>query len=350
MAECHELIEGSKSYSAEEIMRVIFQAALRRRSIESMSETLRDEFQSPSADVIRKQVSEFYDKHSLDSLSHVFKEMFYTQVKKHAAFKKRRKPEVILAIDLHDEEFYGKIIEDEDKCFILYSKSKKAYAFQFATLSIVEIDGKWENPLTIDVMLNYKDRPRVEIIKEFIERLNLNVKIKLLTIDGGFMTKGIAKYLDEIKIPYLGRGRYSKKKEYPGTVNTNFEYDLAGYKVEGYLLLNKSRKKTGKEKSYKVLMISTSKKRYSIEMVRNLYKKRFRIENTYKQTKQVKIKSSSRNLKQRLFYWSISQYIELLWEFCKVVHVIQEMKDYLVRMDRFKDIVLELLQPTLQLM
>jgi len=145
-------------------------------------------------------------------------QLYQNQVKHHTMFKRRKSPEVILAIDLHDEEYYGKHLYDGSKRLTLFSQRKKRYALRFATLAIVSADNRWIYPLTIGFVINHLGQERLEVVKRLLSQINLPMKIKCLLMDGGFNDAELFEYLDDKKINFMVRGQVSKKKVYPSKV------------------------------------------------------------------------------------------------------------------------------------
>ena len=61
------------------------------------------------------------------------------------------------------------------------------------------------------------------------------------------------------------------------------------------------------------------------------YKKRFRIENSYRHTKVVKIRTSTRKIYLRLLFWVISALMALLWEILNHTIAKLGLDNYLLR-------------------
>ena len=167
-----------------------------------------------------------------------------------------------------------------------------------------------------------------------------------LLLDGGFATTDVLRYLDEVvKIPWIARGRYSGKKKYHGEIGQRFPYDLSEglkneYRTEGYLFQEES--KDGRIEN--ILLLSSKRWTVTVPKVRQLYRQRFRIENTYRHARVVKIRTSTRNIQLRWMMWAISHFLELFWQLIRYVHKIQDMDDYLSRQKRIIRIIRAMLE------
>ena len=141
-------------------------------------------------------------------------------------------------------------------------------------------------------------------------------------------------------MPYITRGRHSKKKDYPGKAGESFPYLLfrpgePDYWVFGYLYEAKSPNGEG------LTILYLSSEDTSIETIQRLYKKRFRIENTYRHARTVKIRTSTRKLHLRWFFWSISVLLELLWEIISYIYEILSISQYSSRQKQINRLLKE---------
>lgn len=179
----------------------------------------------------------------------------------------------------------------------MFSHCKKRNALRFATLSIVLVENKWSYPLTIGLVINHLGQERTEVAKRLLSQINLPMKIDCLLVDGGFNDTKIFEYLDTQKINFLVWGRFSKKKRCPSKVGSNFAYKTgkSRYLVEAYLF--SKRGKDGKLKF--ILLLGRKHYRYTIPKVKSIYRKLFRIENTFRHARVVKIRTSTSKIQLR---------------------------------------------------
>lgn len=336
LAESQAWINSSTYYHSDRLLRIILNAALDRTSIEDICSS-NPEY--PSPDTVMTMLAKTHCNTSRDKIEDQIAGLFQSQVKHHVMFKRRTPPKVMLAIDIHDEEYYGKHLYDGTLRLTMFSHRKKRNALRFATLSIVLAENKWSYPLTISLVINHLGQERIEVVKRLLNQINLPMKIDCLLMDGGFNDAKIFEYLDSKKINFLVRGRVSKKKRYPGKVGSNFAYKTgkSKYLVEAYLF--SKRGKDGKLKF--VLLLGSRRYRYTITKVKSLYRKRFRIENTYRHARGVKIRTSTSKIQLRWIMWAFAHFLEVIWELIRYIYLVQDLPIYHCRQKQFIRIIKE---------
>ena len=80
------------------------------------------------------------------------------------------------------------------------------------------------------------------------------------------------------------------------------------------------------------------------EKTLEIYRQRFRIENNYRHTRVVKIRTSTKNIQLRWIMWALSHFLELFWQLIRYVHEIQDMDAYLCRQKRVNRILAMILE------
>lgn len=73
----------------------------------------------------------------------------------------------------------------------------------------------------------------------------------------------------------------------------------------------------------------------SMNKAKSLYKKRFRIENTYRHARVVKIRTSTVKIQLRWIMWAFAHFLELLWELMRYIAEMQDVKPYEIRQKQF---------------
>lgn len=327
---------NSQYYSGSDILRILLVSALENTSVEDTSTNLRKNLNSniPSQDTVLRVLHSNYKDLSVIDIQNQIAHNLQILVKSLPQYKHKRS-KVVLAIDLHDEEYYGNDIFDAEGRQITMigqkrDKSGKARkVFRTGSICIVKWGKKLANPLTIGFAVNYKGQAREELVQQLIEQIApLKLRVDYLTIDGGFAGQKIFKYLSLESINFITRGRISKKKKYAGVVEGNgFEYPLItpgkeDYRVFAYLTKVKYPNDTKK----KVLLLSS--KFINLKEIKRIYKTRFRIENTYRHARNAKIRTSTRKPHLRWLFWGISLFIELIWEIIRSIHETSGINKY----------------------
>ncbi len=160
------------------------------------------------------------------------------------------------------------------------------------------------------------------------------IKIRYLLLDKGFYSVSVLSYLKRAKlgyvIPILLRGRKKKDKKAPPTgmralLKKNNGYyrqtitGADGNRKKAQLTINVCvtskdylREKTGKKRRKK-LLFAISKVRRTWKEIRELYRKRFGIETTYRQMNEARIKTCTRDPRLRLLFVAIALVLRNVW-------------------------------------
>ncbi len=205
----------------------------------------------PSADTILKAINREYHELSIDEIESRFSKNL--QMISQSMLKSKRS-KVDVAIDIHNEEFYGVSMKDHRGLkneFIMYNDTGSRKVFKYTTLTIVSYGRNYTKPITVGFVLVWKGMKRVDIVKRLLKQVEtLNLRIDFLLMDGGFSGVDTIKYLQEINMNFITRGKLSKKKTYFDSVGLSFEYELKNVSssvvVEGLLIREKT--KQGKRK------------------------------------------------------------------------------------------------------
>ena len=353
-------IAQTSQYSERSIMETVFTTAINKSSLESTVNKLQIKAEGygsiPSADTIFRAINKEYGDLSLEEME--TKVSSNLQEIANLALMEMKGTKVNLALDIHNEEFYGKSMNDfqnSGKEFIVYNQTGGLKVFQYATLTVVSSGkklsklsklskrsklSKLSKPITIGFVIVYKGLKRIEIVEKLMRQIEgMDLRIDWLLMDGGFSGVDCIGYLKEKQIKFVTRGKYSKKKEYPDSIGLSFAYELknarSSVEVEGMLL--RERTKKGKRK----MIFFLSSKIMTHAKLKKLYRQRFRIENTYRHQRVVKIRSSSRKLHIRWFLWAISILLELIWEIIASIYEDMELDKYSSRQELINSHILD---------
>ena len=328
LADSQAWIKSSKFYDSDGLLSVLLHAALERSSVEDICQS---SDRLPSPDTVMAQLAMSHCQSSRDLLEQQVSTLFQNQVRKLPMFRGRTPPKTILALDLHDEEFYGNHLIYDQKRFTTFSTTKGRNALRYATLSIVSVNGEWDYPLTIGFVCNYVGQSRQEVVQRLLSQINLPMKIDCLLMDGGFNDADLFAWLDQKQIRFLVRGRFSAKKTYPKGEWTSFDYQTGAkkYPVRGFLYLRRNKQ----EKTETILLLSNHN--YRLKEAISLYRKRFRIENTYRQAKYFKIRTSTTKIQLRWIMWAFAHFLELIWQLTRFITKFLELPSYTIRLKQF---------------
>jgi putative transposase len=235
-----------------------------------------------------------------------------------------RREGVEVAIDFHDEPFYGKTAEV--KAITCRGQARKGTTHFIRIASAYVI---WRQVrLTLAVVYVLPDDDTLSVLQRLLRRLNtLGFKAKVLYLDKGFASTGVMRYLTEthqpaiIACPIRGKtkgtrslcaGRSSYRTTYTFTDGT--PADLA---VVATLVPDKSGKRRRKWVLFSVIHLD-----WSPDKVYDDYRRRFGIECSYRLLRRVRALTTSLNPALRFFLLGVGMvlvntWVFLRWEFAR---------------------------------
>jgi hypothetical protein len=231
-----------------------------------------------------------------------------------------------IAIDFHDEPFYGK--QESLRAVTCGGQAKKgtAHFVRIATAYVI-----WRQVrLTLAVHYVLPDEKTLEVLKNLLERLKkLRFEAKVLYLDKGFAASPIVNYLISINQaaiianPIRGktggtralcRGRSSYKTAYTFTKGTQTTIAM-----KASLVPDKTGKLRRKWLAFIVILLD-----WSVDKTYQEYRRRFGVECSYRLLRRVRATTTSRNPAFRFFLLSIgliltNAWVFLRWEFARLM-------------------------------
>jgi putative transposase len=227
--------------------------------------------------------------------------------------------DIEIAIDFHDEPFYGK--QESLRKVTCASQAKKGstHFVRIATAYII-----WRQVrLTLAVRYVLPEEETLEILKFLLKRLKkLGFTAKVLYMDKGFASTAIIQYLTEQKQPTiiacpirgkqagtraLCRGRSSYSTTYTFTDGTQ-----SNIAMKASLVPNASGKLRRKWLAF-ILILSDWKP----DKVYQEYRRRFGVECSYRMLRRVRASTTSRNPALRFFLLGIGLILVNAWVFLR---------------------------------
>lgn len=235
----------------------------------------------------------------------------------------------MIAIDLTLIPYHGRPFRDEKEVYRGSPKSGTTHFHAYATAVVLHKGHRYTLALT--------RVERGEKMKDVVKRLlatvrRRGVKTRLLVLDKGFFNVDLVSYLNHANyryiIPAVPRGRkpkvgkrhvglrgFLRKRNgyYPYTMTNNARNNQRTAKVT-ICVASKSylHKKTGKRR-WKKLLYVVRKVRLTPQKIRELYRKRFGIETSYRQMNQARIRTCTRDPRQRLLFVGIALVLRNVW-------------------------------------
>ena len=223
---------------------------------------------------------------------------------------------VEVAIDFHDEPFYGKDILARSYTCRGQARKGTTRFVRIASASVI-----WRG-LRLTLALSYvlPEYSTLQVLQRVLQRLSfLGIRPGVLYLDKGFCHGKVIRFLQAERLPSvlacpirgqenggtrtLCRGRKSYRTSYTFTDGT--EVDMA---VVATLPRGKHRQRRRKWLLFVVVALDWTPK-----VVMRCYRRRFGIECTYRQMRQLRVVSSSRNPAMKFFLLGLSLVLVNLW-------------------------------------
>jgi hypothetical protein len=240
--------------------------------------------------------------------------------------EKMERKGIEIAVDFHDEPFYGKLETTRAVTCSGQAKKGTTHFVRIATAYVI-----WRQVrLTLAVHYVLPKEKALDALKILLERLNsLGFEAKVLYLDKGFSATAIITYLTEqqqlaiIANPIRGkasgtralcRGRSSYITDYTFTDGTQ-----AVIAMKACLVSDKTGKRHRKWLAFIVILLD-----WPVEKVYREYRRRFGVECSYRLLRRVRATTTSRNPALRFFLLSIgliltNAWVFLKWEFARLV-------------------------------
>ncbi len=251
--------------------------------------------------------------------------------------------DIEIAIDFHDEPFYGKQEATRQVTCAGQAKKGTTHFIRIATAYII-----WRQVrLTLAVRYVLPEDETLEILKFLLKRLKkLGFKAKVLYMDKGFASTGIIQYLTAqqqpaiIACPIRGkkggtralcRGRSSYSTTYTFTDGTRTTIAM-----KASLVPNASGKLRRKWLAFILIVLD-----WKPDKVYQQYRRRFGIECSYRMLRRVRASTTSRNPSLRFFLLGIglilvNAWVFLRWTFsCLIVRGHHQVDASRFRLNRF---------------
>jgi putative transposase len=227
--------------------------------------------------------------------------------------------DIEIAIDFHDEPFYGKQAETRKVTCAGQAKKGTTHFVRIATAYII-----WRQVrLTLAVRYVLPEEKALEILKFLLKRLKkLGFKAKVLYMDKGFSATAIIQYLTAQQQPAIiacpirgktggtralcrGRSSYSTKYTFTDGTQTTIA-------MKASLVPNASGKLRRKWLAF-ILILSDWKP----DKVYDEYRRRFGIECSYRMLRRVRASTTSRNPSLRFFLLGVGLILVNAWVFLR---------------------------------
>ena len=302
----------------EMLVDVLIKAASENSSVEASCQELSDVADS---NTIRERLNEQFDVAELWE-----QETYLNQALARHIPDKMPRGGLEIAIDYHDEPFYGKSVELSS--YAVRDRAKKGTTRFYRIASAYVI---WRQVrLTLAVTYVLPEHETLSVVKTLLQRVNkLKFHATVLYLDKGFCSGQVIQYLQDqnqasiLACPIRGKtggtkalckGRKSYRTPHTFTDGTQAEIVLVAT-----LPKRRGGKRARKWLAYVVICLPD----WTPKQVKRAYRRRFGIECSYRQLRRLRIITNSRNPAFRFFVLGfglllVTIWAHLRWLFCRV--------------------------------
>lgn len=310
--------------TTEMVLDVLIRAAVTRQTIETVCHTL--------AEVVDGETIRGYlnDQIRVDRLNQL--EQQSNQMLGAGLPRRLWKSPLEIAIDLHDEPFYGH--SPELLALTCGGEAHKGTTrfFRVATAYVIFKDMR----LTLALLFVRPEDDLAEIVAALLRRLRiLGVKVRRLYLDKGFCSIPIMRCLAQtgwsalMSCPIRGKkggtrglcqGHASYLTQHTFKSQAHGQYTATVAVTHTYATHKRRKRKKG-DLRWLVFVIINAK--IQPQLARTWYRRRFGIETSYRCMRQVRAWTTSRNGALRFLLLSlafilINLWVELRWQFCQI--------------------------------
>jgi hypothetical protein len=309
-------ITGTKA-STEMAFEVMVHASSTKQSIEASCAEL---VGSAASNTLRAYMNQAFVAEGLSALEDEVNAALAAKLPKQIRKYKRE-----VAIDIHDQPFYGK-----DTGLLSYAcrgqaKVGTTYFYRIASIYLI-LDGL---RFTLAVTFVYGEKSLAECIAKLVKQVKaLAVRIACLYLDRGFASIEVYDYLTQTHIPAViacpirgkhagtkalchGRKSYSSKHTFYSQIHGHSTQSIAvvrAYTQTGERGQAKKRKRQARWFLYVLIHIQLRP-----QAVHARYRYRFGIESSYRLLRQMRVYTNSRNPALRFFFLALALILLTIW-------------------------------------
>src|SRR5215467_5481197 len=292
-----------------DLWRILLTAAARASYIESACLDLED---APSSNTIRGYLNSQLSSDQIRSLQRQCNPALASQL----PYWLRLQPQQV-AIDLHDEPYYGK---DGDWVCRGEARAGTTYFYRCATAYIMRKGVR----MTLAVEFVHPDSSLEQILRRLLRPIKaLKIRIHQLYLDKGFASIAIMSYLQEtgtraiIAVPIRGktagtralckgRASYSTRHRFRSS-------DQGELEVRVCVVRTIAKRRDGERKAQWLVYALINLDEMKPQRVRKAYRRRFGIESSYRMMEQVRARTTSKNAALRFLLMGIALVIINVW-------------------------------------
>jgi Transposase DDE domain len=252
-----------------------------------------------------------------------------------------------VAIDWHLVPYYGKPHQSKNELYYGKPRQGTKNFHAYATACIVVQGQRY----TLALSWVRRHETTVTALKRLIARIRfLGLKIKVLLMDRAFFNVPVTDYLKEERLPFLMpvmfRGRKPRKRKPPTGLRWIQKQGAGRYphtlkngrrQVSISVIVAYRSYQKGKRRIQQKLLFGAWRVGGDPQHIRHLYRTRFGIEASYRQLRQARIYTCTRNPRLRLVFIGIALLLRNLWVWIHAEQLGQKLGHHrIVRLERLR--------------
>ena len=228
-----------------------------------------------------------------------------------------------VAIDWHLQPYYGQPYKSRNEIYRSKPKQGTAKFHAYASACIVEYGRRY----TVALTWVRRRETMVKVLRRLLQQIRkIGLKIRYLLLDRAFFSVPVMQFLQEENLPFLMpvmfRGRHSKKRRKATGLRAIRKKPAGWYR---YTMKNRNQevtfricvgyrthRKDGKRVQKKLLFAAWRVNGAPTD-IRERYRLRFGIETSYRQMRQARIYTCTRNPHLRLFFLAVGLILRNIW-------------------------------------
>jgi hypothetical protein len=237
-----------------------------------------------------------------------------------------------VAIDWHLVPYYGEAHKSRNEIYRSKQRQGTTRFHAYATACIVQYGHRY----TLAISWVRRRESLVTVVRRLLARVQqIGVKIKLLLLDRAFFIAPITALLQAEQIPFLMpvmfRGRRSKKRNRVKKGLRWLKRQRAGWyrhtmksgtdTVKISVCVSYRSYHKGKKRKHQKLLFAAWRVRGTPTEIRERYRQRFGIESSFRQMRQAKIYTCTRNPHLRLVFVALALMLRNLWVWIHANHL-----------------------------
>lgn len=230
-----------------------------------------------------------------------------------------------MAIDLHLDPYYGEPARSRNEIYFGEPKHGTSKFHAYASACVVQYGRRY----TVALTWVRRHESMVRVLGRLLAQIRaIGLKIKRLLLDRGFFTVAVMAFLQQEKLPFLMPVKISGRRPRRGRKATGLrglQRQPAGWYSHAMKSGNSAvtfsvcvgyrryqNRKTGKRQRQKLLFAAWRVKG-TPRAIRELYRLRFGIESSYRQRRQGRIYTCTRDPHLRLFFVALAFILRNVW-------------------------------------